>query len=246
MKPSSIGIGFSHQRVPSLSNTATRSSGGTSRVAASTNSTIACRVALSCQDASSAMPVTGALSRGRGGGRSEPSGEAYGRRGGAPRHLLDGGAQARGAKPRGMPQTLDQRMGRWYERLTPFRAVRLIVATAVALVLVAGLLERLVEPETFTSLGISYWWAVVTVTTVGYGDVVPHSPAGRVVGGMLMLVGLSLIPTLTSVVVSVLLSKRQRADRALFQQEQADEEAALTRIEDRLERIESRIGGSPR
>ena len=45
MKPSSIGIGFSHQSVPSLSKTATRSSGGTDCAAPSANSTIACFVA---------------------------------------------------------------------------------------------------------------------------------------------------------------------------------------------------------
>ena len=69
------------------------------------------------------------------------------------------------------------------------------------LVLVAGALARLVEPEVFTSLGLSYWWAITTVTTVGYGDVVPQDPWGRVVGALLMLAGLSLIPTLTSVIV---------------------------------------------
>ena len=51
MKPSSTGIGFSHQSVPSLSNTATRSSGGTDCAAVSANATIASRVAVSFQDA---------------------------------------------------------------------------------------------------------------------------------------------------------------------------------------------------
>jgi hypothetical protein len=54
MKPSSTGIGFSHQSVPSLSKTATRSSGGTDWAAVSANSTIACFVAPSFQDVSSA------------------------------------------------------------------------------------------------------------------------------------------------------------------------------------------------
>jgi len=122
----------------------------------------------------------------------------------------------------------------WYERLTLFRAIRLILLVAIVLVLAAGALERLVEPETFTSIGLSYWWAVTTVTTVGYGDVVPHDTAGRVVGAMLMLIGLSLIPTLTSVVVSALVSKIARRqheqDLLLFQ----DQSARLARIEEHL------------
>ena len=95
-----------------------------------------------------------------------------------------------------------------------FRAIRTIVAVAVAvaLVLIAGALERLIEPKVFTGIGLAYWWAVVTITTVGYGDVVPQSASGRVVGGLLMLTGLAMIPTLTSVAVSVLISKRARAE----------------------------------
>ena len=131
----------------------------------------------------------------------------------------------------------DKRFELWYERLTLFRAIRTIVLATVVLVLLAGLLERIVEPETFTSLGLAYWWAVMTVTTVGYGDIVPESPQGRVVAGFLMLLGFGLIPTLSSLVVSTLIGKRTRA-----QQEQLDRQAkehadALERIEARLDRL---------
>ena len=83
------------------------------------------------------------------------------------------------------------RFPKWYERLTFLRAIATILAVAITLVLVAGALARLVEPEVFTSLGLSYWWAITTVTTVGYGDIVPESPEGRVVGSLLMLTGLA-------------------------------------------------------
>ena len=131
----------------------------------------------------------------------------------------------------------NKRFELWYERLTLFRAVRTIVLATILLVLLAGLVERLVEPETFTSLGLAYWWAVMTVTTVGYGDIVPESPEGRVVAGFLMLLGFGLIPTLSSLVVSTLIGKRTRA-----QQEQLDRQAkehadALERIEARLDRL---------
>lgn len=132
-----------------------------------------------------------------------------------------------------MGLSFNARLERWYERLTLFRAVRTIVAIALVLVLLAGLLARLVEPHTFTSIGLAYWWAVTTVTTVGYGDVVPESPAGRIVGVMLMLAGLSLIPTLTSMIVSTLISKRR-------QSEQEHLVRMLERIEEHLNRIERR------
>jgi voltage-gated potassium channel len=119
----------------------------------------------------------------------------------------------------------------WYERLTLLRAIATILALATTIVLIAGGLERIVEPETFHSVGLSYWWAITTVTTVGYGDVVPHTTAGRVVGSCLMFTGLALIPTTTSVVVSMLVSKFGRAA-----QRDADE---------RLERIEALLASRP-
>jgi voltage-gated potassium channel len=129
-----------------------------------------------------------------------------------------------------MAGRVNARVERWYERLTLFRAVTTIVSIALVLVLIAGALARLVEPDTFTSLGLAYWWAVTTVTTVGYGDVVPQDPAGRLVGVLLMLTGLSLIPTLTSVIVSTLIAKRTQAEREHLEQ-------MLIRVEEHLDRI---------
>jgi voltage-gated potassium channel len=126
-----------------------------------------------------------------------------------------------------------KRVATWYERLTLFRAVTTIVVLATLVVLVAGVVARLVEPDTFTSLGLAYWWALTTLTTVGYGDVVPQDVAGRIVGAILMLTGLSLIPTLTSVVVSLLVTKRQQAA-------QEEQTARLARIEERLARLQDR------
>jgi voltage-gated potassium channel len=126
---------------------------------------------------------------------------------------------------------VEARVERWYERLTLLRAVSTIVAVALILVLIAGLLVRLVEPDTFTSIGLSYWWAVETVTTVGYGDVVPQDPPGRIVGVLLMLTGLALIPTLTSVIVSTFLSKRREAEQERLEQ-------MVQRLEEHLSRIE--------
>jgi voltage-gated potassium channel len=132
---------------------------------------------------------------------------------------------------------VNKRFEVWYERLTLPRAVATVIAVAFTLVMVAGALARIVEPDTFTSIGLSYWWAVVTVTTVGYGDVVPESPAGRVVGTMLMLTGLGLIPTLTSLVVSTLIGKRTRAQQEQLDRQGREHAAALARIEAHLARI---------
>jgi voltage-gated potassium channel len=126
---------------------------------------------------------------------------------------------------------LEARLSVWTERLTLVRAIGTVVGIVLAVVLIAGVLARLVEGQTFTSLGLAYWWAVETVTTVGYGDVVPHTLPGRLVGTVLMLTGIALIPTLTSVIVSTLISKRRQADQERI-------ELMLTRVEQRLTDLE--------
>jgi voltage-gated potassium channel len=142
---------------------------------------------------------------------------------------------------------VEKRVALWYERLTLPRAAGTVVGTAFVLVLIAGGLARIVEPAVFTSLGVAYWWAVVTVTTVGYGDIVPESAGGRLVATMLMLTGLGLIPILTSVTVSILLGKRTRSQQEQLDRQGAEQAEALARIEQRLTKLmESQGKGAPR
>ncbi len=60
-------------------------------------------------------------------------------------------------------------------------------------------LERSVQPAVFGSLPSTLWWAVVTLTTVGYGDVVPVTPLGRIVAAMVMISGLGVFGALDHV-----------------------------------------------
>jgi voltage-gated potassium channel len=113
------------------------------------------------------------------------------------------------------------------------RAVGLIVATATVLAVTAAVIVRIVDPAIGT-FGDALWWAVTTVTTVGYGDVVPESTSGRFVGAALMLVGLGLIPIITSVVVSILVSQRTREAREA-------ELANLNKVLERLDELERRV-----
>jgi voltage-gated potassium channel Kch len=140
---------------------------------------------------------------------------------------------------------VNRRFEIWFDRLTLPRAVATVITVAFILVLVAGGLVRIVEPEAFTSLGLSYWWAVETVTTVGYGDIVPESVAGRMVGTLLMLTGLGLIPTLTSVTVAILVGKRTRYQQEQLDQQGKDHAAALERIEARLAELGSTGSDTP-
>jgi voltage-gated potassium channel len=117
--------------------------------------------------------------------------------------------------------------------LTLRKAVGLIVAVATVLALAAAVLERLLEPRVFDTFPQALWFTITTVTTVGYGDYVPESAAGRLVASALMLTGLGLIPIITSVVVSILVSQRSRESR---EQELHDLTVILERL-DSLERM---------
>jgi voltage-gated potassium channel len=119
--------------------------------------------------------------------------------------------------------------------LTLRKAVILIVGVATTLALSAAILVRIVDPAIGT-FGDAIWWAVATVTTVGYGDVVPTSPPGRLAGVVLMLTGIALIPMITSVAVSILVSQRTREARE-------EELRDLNLILERLDAIDRRIAG---
>jgi voltage-gated potassium channel len=120
------------------------------------------------------------------------------------------------------------------ERFNIWRAIRLLVAADILLIFVAAFWIHLVEPSTFPNYGISLWWSVVTVGTVGYGDVVPHSVAGRIAGATTIILTLALIPTITSLVVSALVEHRTRA-------RQASDSVTLDEIARRLAAIEARL-----
>ena len=64
-------------------------------------------------------------------------------------------------------------------------AIVLLTASSIAY-----LLERHANPEAFGSIPAALWWAIVTMTTTGYGDVVPQTAAGRVLGGFVMIGGI--------------------------------------------------------
>jgi voltage-gated potassium channel len=128
------------------------------------------------------------------------------------------------------------------ERLRLRGAVLMIVTTAVILAVVAAVLERLIDPE-FQTMGEALWFTVNTVTTVGYGDLIPESTGGKLAASGLMLLGLGLIPILTSVVVSILIGQRSRAEREAEEREFKRLVELLESMDERLAHLESRRGG---
>ena len=131
------------------------------------------------------------------------------------------------------------RVQAFVETISLRKAIGVVVLAALVLGAVGALLLTAVDRRAFDDFGDAVWLAVVTVTTVGFGDVVPTNTGGRIVTAGLALLGISLIPTLTSLVTAVLVTRYQHS-QAVAQQEQQERVAALLeRIETRLERLES-------
>ncbi|MBI3976730.1 MAG: NAD-binding protein [Chloroflexi bacterium] len=94
------------------------------------------------------------------------------------------------------------------------------VATLIIALIVLGALgvyvnEQNHETPTFTSYGEALWYAIVTMTTVGYGDFTPKTTAGRLVGVVLMLGGIGLLSLFTATVASALVAQKIKEGRGL-------------------------------
>ena len=89
------------------------------------------------------------------------------------------------------------------------------------------------------------WWAIVTVTTVGYGDKYPVTGGGRVVATVLMLVGIGLIGVLTATVASVFMKEHTDAAKEEYRKGHADLGQQLAVITERLGDVERRLGATP-
>lgn len=108
-----------------------------------------------------------------------------------------------------------------------------------------GVLVRVIAPNNFDSVGEGMWWAVVTLGTVGYGDVVPTTPWGRVVGAFTIIFGVTFLAFLTATVTSMFVSNEQSGERerldALREESEEEIHALLRRLDERLEAIEARL-----
>lgn len=89
--------------------------------------------------------------------------------------------------------------------------------TIVAFIVVVGaLMEYAVEHDApganITTIGLAFWWAIVTTTTVGYGDTYPVTPIGQIIASVIMLVGIGLIGTVSATVAAWFVKHKPKAD----------------------------------
>jgi voltage-gated potassium channel len=116
-------------------------------------------------------------------------------------------------------------------------ATVIVTATAMAVV-VGGVLMRVLDHKEYANVWVGMWWAIQTVTTVGYGDVTPKATSGRIVAVFVMLEGIALLTVVIAGITSTFVA---RAQRELAAGEAAEDDAAEARVETRLDDLSARL-----
>ncbi|HTR33852.1 MAG TPA: potassium channel family protein [Gaiellaceae bacterium] len=116
------------------------------------------------------------------------------------------------------------------------RAVTAIVSATAFIVVASSLLMFLLDHREYPNVGRAVWWSIQTVTTVGYGDVGPEKPVGRVIGSFVMLAGIALVSIVTAVITSTFVTRAQEERRA-----QLGPTPVQERFERRFDDLEARF-----
>jgi len=119
-------------------------------------------------------------------------------------------------------------------RIIPFLILVMLMVGAAGTAAV-----EILSPNSFASVGDAAWWAATTVTTIGYGDVVPGTSGGRVIAVFVMFASVATVSFTTAVVTASFVAYQQRrlGPETERHQELVD---TLARIEQRLDRIEAK------
>jgi len=127
-------------------------------------------------------------------------------------------------------------------RAKTVRGAAVVIAVASTSITVgAGCLMTVADHDNFPTIGSGLWWAVQTVTTVGYGDHVPTTDAGRLVAALVMLAGIGFLTVITAAITSSFVSRSRLEKPPRVAADSAATE--LRQINGRLERIEAELSG---
>jgi voltage-gated potassium channel len=139
------------------------------------------------------------------------------------------------------PNPIERRLARFLREPPSVRnaASVIVVATLVVVVVAGGVSIRILDHHEYSSVWMGMWWALQTVTTVGYGDVTPKNSTGRFVGALVMLEGIAFLAIVTAAITSTFVARAQAQRDA---EAQADEELAEDRLDSRLDDLSGRMG----
>jgi voltage-gated potassium channel len=125
-----------------------------------------------------------------------------------------------------------------HQTITARAAAAIIAGFAFAITVAGGLLERFLDHQEYPTIGRGLWFALETVTTVGYGDVTPRLTQGRIIAAVLMLTAIGFLAVITASVTASLVESSRRRFAATAE---ADVERRLDEVNARLARIEAAL-----
>jgi voltage-gated potassium channel Kch len=124
------------------------------------------------------------------------------------------------------------------------RTAASVIVTATAVVVVAsGVAMRLIDHSQYKTVWVGMWWALQTVTTVGYGDVTPSKAGGRILASFVMFEGIAFLAITTAVVTASFVARAEKeldpadTDTAGFDFDRL--ERRFDELAERLERVET-------
>jgi voltage-gated potassium channel len=121
-------------------------------------------------------------------------------------------------------------MSRFLREPPSVRVAASVIVTATAVVVVVGgVLMRFLDHEEYSNIWVGMWWALQTVTTVGYGDVTPMHTSGRIVATFVMLEGIAFLTIIIAAITSTFVA------RAAEEREAAEDQETDQRIEAKLD-----------
>jgi voltage-gated potassium channel len=117
-------------------------------------------------------------------------------------------------------------------------ATAVIVSATAVVVAGSGVLMWLLDHDEFPNVGVAMWWAAQTVTTVGYGDVSPAKPSGRVIGIFVMLYGIAFVTIFVAAITSIFVTRAAEERGVAEGQAEQRIETQLDAIHQRLARLD--------
>jgi voltage-gated potassium channel len=141
---------------------------------------------------------------------------------------------------------IERRLERFMRQPPSVRNAAGVIVMATTLVVVgAGVLISVIDRDEYPNVGIGIWWALQTVTTVGYGDVAPKQLTGRLVGAAVMLEGIAFIAIITAVITSSFVARATRESEAARMKDELSDRELMEKRFDELERKLDLIAGGP-
>src|SRR5262245_5350948 len=144
------------------------------------------------------------------------------------------------------PNLIERRMSRFLRAPPSVRTAAGVIVTATAVVVVVGGgLMRLLDHGEYPNIWVGMWWALQTVTTVGYGDVTPEHTSGRIIATFVMLEGIAFLTIIIAAITSTFVARAQ-AEREATEADEDQEfeqriEAQLDDLAGRLDRVEAML-----